>query len=215
MKHLLLVAAILLSASSTFADKYKILYLNHPVLKINNKPAKVGDVFDDNATIVWAKERQAMRVFNMTQKKQMLMVAHYVNPKGVSVLEILTSVRHLSTHSVQSVGSKYPSHDLLRLLNTMFESKYELMDEILVPSPVELSDKKFFQATYNYGDTRITKNLSHKDNQVVIDKTLFTVAGKKLTPRDVVIDITYIDEEKNVVSFVASEVEIFVIPDSF
>jgi len=185
--------------------------MNYPTLHINGKPAKVGDVFDDKAIVRWSKERQAMRVFNLDKKKQILMVAHTVNPKGNSITDILTANKHLSTHSTSSQTP--PS--LLRMLQHTFEKQYDLMDTIKINSPISLSDKKYFQASYYYGDSRITKKLNSNGGEVYIDRSIFNIDGKQLEPRDVEIDIDFVDETDSTFAFVCSGIEIYIVPEIF
>lgn len=194
-----------------YADRYKILFMNYPTLHINGKPAKVGDVFDDKAIVRWSKERQAMRVFNLDKKKQILIVAHTVNPKGNSITDILTANKHLSTHSTSSQTP--PS--LLRMLQHTFEKQYDLMDTIKINSPISLSDKKYFQASYYYGDSRITKKLNSNGGEVYIDRSIFNIDGKQLEPRDVEIDIDFVDETDSTFAFVCSGIEIYIVPEIF
>lgn len=194
-----------------YADRYKILFMNYPTLHINGKPAKVGDVFDDKAIVRWSKERQAMRVFNLDKKKQILMVAHTLNPKGNSITDILTANKHLSTHSTSSQTP--PS--LLRMLQHTFEKQYDLMDTIKINSPISLSDKKYFQASYYYGDSRITKKLNSNGGEVYIDRSIFNIDGKQLEPRDVEIDIDFVDETDSTFAFVCSGIEIYIVPEIF
>lgn len=193
------------------ADRYKILFMNHPKLLINGKTAKVGDVFDDNAIVKWSKERQAMKVFNLDKKKQMLIVAHSVTPDGNSVQEILSDNKHLSTHSAY-MGVGEPN--ALTKLQNMFEWEYDMLDKVEVDSPVPLSDKQYFNATYYYGDTRITKRLNSNGNKVVFDRSLFDIDGKKLEPRDIEVDIDYFDETSKTVSFVTAGIGLFIVPEN-
>ena len=192
------------------ADRYKILSMNYPTLHVNGKAAKVGDVFDDNATVKWSKERQAMRVYNIDKKKQILMVAHAVDPKGSSISDILTANKHLSTHNAYTGIAE---SNELRNLQHMFDNQYDVLDEVEIESVVPLSDKQYFQATYYYGDTRIIKKLNSKDGKVVIDKSIFDIDKKKLEPRDVEIDIDYFDEVNKMVTFVTAGVELYIVPD--
>ena len=211
MTRAFLFIFIVLVSMFSYADRYKILFMNYPTLLINGKAVKVGYVFDDNAVVRWSKERQAMRVFNLDKKKQILMVAHAVDPKGNSISDILTANKHLSTHS----SSLKTSPNVLRLLSSMFEKQYDLMDTIVVNSPISLSENKYFQASYYYGDSRITKRLSSNGNDVYIDRTLFNIDGRQLEPRDVTIDIDFIDETNSTYAFVCAGVEIFVVPEKF
>ena len=195
---------------ASHADRYKILFMNYPTLHINGKAAKVGDVFDDDATVRWSKLRQAMKVYNLDKKKQMLMVAHTVDAKGTSIRDILTANKHLSTHSVYA-GTAESSE--LKKLQHMFEWQYDVLDKVEIESVVPLSDKQYFNATYYYGDTRISKRLNSENGKVVIDKSLFDIDGKKLEPRDIEIDLDYFDEANKTVSFVTAGVELFIVPD--
>lgn len=192
------------------ADRYKIIFMNYPTLHINGKTAKVGDVFDDNATVRWSKLRQAMKVYNLDKKKQMLMVARTVDEKGTSIRDILIANKHLSTHSTYSDTAE--SNELKKLQH-MFEWQYDVLDKVEIESTVPLSDKQYFNATYYYGDTRISKRLNSDNGKVVIDKTIFEIDGKKLEPRDIEIDLDYFDEVNKTVSFVTAGVEIFIVPE--
>lgn len=209
MTRCLFLLLTLTSALSVSADRYKIVSMNYPVLHINGKAVKVGYVFNDKATIKWSRERQAIRVFNLNKKKHMLMVARTINPKGNSIKEILTENVHLSTHAGYDAGTS----NELRRLQSAFDMHYDLLDRIEIVSPVPLSDKQYFQATYCYGDKRFTKRLKYKGKNVIIDKSIFNVDGRKLAPRDIELDINYFDQKNNKVTFVKAGISIYVIPD--
>lgn len=194
------------------ADTYKVLYINHQRLWINGKEAKVGDTFDDNAIVRWTAERQAMRVYNLTCKKQMLMVANTLTPKGSTVKDILTARKHLSTYS--RLESARPN--LYQLMQGMFENHYDMMGAVEIPCPDTLDiSNGYFRATYQYGDTRITQKLHREKGVVIIDNSLFIVGEKQLEPHDVIIDIDYVDESNGSTIFVKAGVRLYIVPEAF
>ena len=75
MKRLLLLSCLGMWLSYANADNYKVLFVNDASLTYNNgKAVKVGDTFSDVNAIKWQKDKQAVKVFNLTTKKQMLML---------------------------------------------------------------------------------------------------------------------------------------------
>ena len=212
MKRVVTTLLLLCVCMCVKPDTYKILYINHQRLWINGKEAKVGDTFDDNAVVRWSAERQAMRVYNSTCKKQMLMVANSLTSKGSTVKDILTARKHLSTYSHSGVAG--PS--LYQLLQGMFENHYDMMGAVEIPCPDTLDiTNGYFRATYQYGDTRITQKLHRKEGFVSIDNNLFGVGEKQLEPHDIVIDIDYVDESNGSTIFVKAGVRLYIVPEAF
>ena len=66
--------------------------------------------------------------------------------------------------------------------------------------------------TYEYGDTRLTKKLSHSGKNVIIDTSIFNVDEEKLEPRDVMLTIDYFNEDTGETIYV-KDVEISYIPN--
>ena len=207
-KYLAICVFIICGSFVCHADRYKIIYLNNPNLLINGAKVKVGDVFDDNAIIKWSMERQAMRVYNLDKKKQMMMVAYKITPQGNCVKDIITSNMHLSTRDALSQSADFDTK-----LKHTFQTRYDIMDEILIDSPIKLSKKKYFIASYNYDGTKYTKKLGiKKGKQIVIDLSLFDTDNANLKPHDINIDISYVDEKKSETKIVKSGVLIYFVP---
>ena len=93
-----------------------------------------------------------------------------------------------------------------------FEDQYDLLDSVIVETQVDLSAKRYFQITYEYGDTRLTKKLSHSGKNIIIDTSIFNVDEEKLEPRDVMLTIDYINDDTGETIFV-KDVEISFIPN--
>ena len=209
MKKLnLLVALLCLGLSTALAENYKILFLNSSKIKINNKPAKVGSVFNEKATIKWSEERQAMKVISTSSFKRYLMVAKLSEGREKTAYDILTRNRHLSTHD-NGQGIADP---ILKLENNIANS-YDLLDEIEIPSDLTIDEMHYFIGSYEYGDTKLTKKLKHNNQNIIIDRSIFWVDGKKLDPRDINLTIDYIDGNIETPIYIKGDIEIIIIPE--
>lgn len=189
------------------ADNYKVLVVNDASLKFSNgKAVRVGDVFSDVKEINWEKEKQAVKVLNLTTRKPMLFVGkEWIKKSGVGVL---FNDKQLSAHSS---GDEPTIYDKLR---TVFADEYNLLDSVEVETDLDLSGGNHFQATYKYGDATITKQLTQKDKTVIFDRSLFTIDGKELEPKDVILSIDYVDGATGLVIFVKDNISLVVFPDA-
>jgi hypothetical protein len=190
------------------ADSFKVLFVNDATLKyVNGKNVKVGDIFSNVQDIQWEKDKQAVKAINMTTKKQTLFVGKsWIKKTG---LDALLHHRHLSTHDELNENTEPTLFD--KLAKT-FEDQYDLLDSVIVETQVDLSAKRYFQITYEYGDTRLTKKLSHSGKNIIIDTSIFNVDEEKLEPRDVMLTIDYINDDTGETIFV-KDVEISFIPN--
>lgn len=216
MKKLLVAIVSLICLNSICCDAdntpkvemYRVLAMNNGDILINGKKVRVGMVFDDKAKVTWSKEKQAMRVFNMRTKRQFLMVSYSLKQNNLTAYEILTSNRHLSTHESENKKTSFFSN-----LKLLFEDQYSLMDSIMISTDMPFDDNHYLLATYKYGDAQISKKLDYKDGHIIIDRTLFNIEDEHLEPRDIFITIEYKDEERGMMAFVKSDIELLIIPD--
>ena len=190
------------------ARNFKILYLNHPQILINGNVSKVGDTFDENAVVIWLKERQAMKVIDTDSKKRYVMTCKPASKKKQTVLSILTDIEHLSTHGPE--GQMADQFD--QLANDIWQA-YDLLDSIAIPTKVNIDEKHYFIGTYKYGDTRLTKKLSCENCNIIIDKSIFFVDDKKLSPRDISLRIDYVAKSLNNTIFIKDNIDITIIPE--
>jgi len=148
-----------MTLTTTLARKYKILYLNSQRITIDGKPAMVGHTFSEHALIGWTEERQAMKVIDTETNTRYLLVAKMAEGRQQTAYDILTRNKHLSTHDdgldVKSSISK---------LRMSIADRYDLMDRIELPTELKADETHYFLATYDYGDTRLTKRLSLERN---------------------------------------------------
>ena len=209
MKRLVLLLLLSLGISYVHAGNFKVLFVNDASLKYTNgKVVKVGDTFTDVNAIKWQKDKQAVKVFNLTTKKQMLMLGkQYMRKTG---MDALISSKHLSTN--EAAGLPEDQQDPFM---GIFEDEYLLLDPIEIPvkESIVLDDKSHFEATYDYGDTRLTKPLKQKGHAVILDKSIFAVDGKELEPRDITISIDYISADNPIPTLAKEKIEVTYIPD--
>lgn len=204
MRKLIILTALSLWAGLLSAENYKVLYVNDTSLTYNDgKKVEKGDIISDANTIKWEKEKQAVKVINLTTKKQSLFTStEWARTKGLGAL---VYVRRAST---QASGNSYYA----KLFNT-FKNEYELLDSIEVETDIELSDSCYFTAAYMYGDTKLVKRLSHHDGKVIIDKSLFDIDNKKLDPRDVTLSVEYVNKQEMKYTFVRDKIDLLVFPE--
>lgn len=208
MRKLLLLLSLTLGINQMKADNFKVLFVNDATLKyVNGKNVKVGDIFSNIQDIQWEKDKQAVKAINMTTKKQTLFVGKsWIKKTG---LDALLHQRHLSTHDELNENAEPTLFD--KLAKT-FEDQYDLLDSVIVETQVDLSAKRYFQITYEYGDTRLTKKLSYSGKNIIIDTSIFNVDEEKLEPRDIMLTIDYINDDTGETIFV-KDVEISYIPN--
>lgn len=209
MNRIILLLCLSLGISYASADNFKVLFVNDASLQYaNGKQVKVGDTFSDAKTIKWEKDKQAVKVFNMTTKKQMLLLGKtLMRPDG---FDALMRNKHLSTHDAAGLPE-----DQRNPLDGIFEDEYLLLDPIEIPVDKNIDlEKHHFEASYDYGDTRLTKILKQGEGKVILDKALFEVDGEKLEPRDVTIKIDYVENENFMqAENAADNIQVIFIPD--
>lgn len=206
LKSILLLQLLLLTIVQ--AGNYKVLYLNSHKISINGKSVKVGDVFTDKDIIKWTEDRQAMKVIDVETNKRYLFVAKLANGTEQTPYDILTRNKHLSTHD-DGVDTK---NDILKLKMSI-ANEYDLMDSIELPTDLKVDSLHYFVVTYQYGDTKLAKRLKHKDNNIIIDKSIFFVDGEKLEPRDITLSISYVNGNPEMPVYIKGRIDMKVIPD--
>ena len=97
MKKLVLLLLFSIGISYVYAGKFKVLFVNDASLKYTNgKVVKVGDTFKSAEDINWQKDKQAIKVFDLTAKKQMIFLGKEWTRK--SGFDALVSQKRLSTN---------------------------------------------------------------------------------------------------------------------
>lgn len=203
MKRILSIMLLSLGLNMAYADDFKVLLVNDASLKYKNgKTVKVGDVFKSAEDINWQKDKQAVKAYNMTTKKQVIFLGmKYVRKTGSKAM---INQKFLSTHN--------PGDTIQAQLASVFADEYILLDSVMVATNVDLNEKRYFLATYEYGDAKITKRLSHEKDMVIIDKSLFKFDDQKLKPRDIRLSIDFVDKQEGRIAIPIKDIDLFVVP---
>ena len=127
MKKLVLLLLFSIGISYVYAGKFKVLFVNDASLKYTNgKVVKVGDTFKSAEDINWQKDKQAIKVFDLTAKKQMIFLGKEWTRK--SGFDALVSQKRLSTN--EAAGLPEDQQDPFM---GIFEDEYLLLDPIEIP----------------------------------------------------------------------------------
>ena len=209
MKRYILLLVLSLGISYATAANFKVLFVNDATLKYTNgKAVKVGDTFKSAEDINWQKDKQAIKAIDMSTKKQLIFLGKEWSRKGG--LDALITSKRLSTHDAAGLPE-----DQQDPFSGIFDDEYLLLDPIEIPvkKSIVLDEGNHFEATYDYGDTRLTKTLKQKEHAVILDKSIFEVDGEKLEPRDIVISIDYITADSPVPTLAKDKIDVIYIPE--
>ena len=168
----------------------------------------MGDTFSDANDIAWQKEKQAVKAFDTDAKKQILFLGREFSRKAG--FDALINQKRLSTHDAAGLPAEQQDP-----FDGIFDDEYLLLDPVEIPvkEGIALDDKSYFEVTYDYGDTRLTKPLKQKGRVLILDKSIFEVDGKQLEPRDIIISIDYITADSPIPTLAKEKVDIIYIPD--
>lgn len=141
-------------------------------------------------------------------KVRYLLVSKPTAPREETIGEILTRIGNLSTHGD---GTELTSI-FDKLVNDIKDS-YDLMDSIEISTDLVVTDKSYFLGSYQYGDTYLSKPLKYEGRNLIIDLSLFNVDGKELEPRDIELNIDYVNGTTGQTIFIKKDIEITIIPE--
>ena len=189
MKKLLLFFLNVFIITTICADNYKVLYVNSPSVKIDNKKCVKGMIFSDVSQVMWPhKGMQAIKALNMESKVIELFVSIKKEQQKGSVMDYYIRNNHLSTRGDMQLGNL---NDLAKILNDKF---YLINDTIEIDPPINLKDGRFFYVTFEQNGIIKSKELPHEGRTLFITRSLLE-CNKKTSA------------EINVKVFFSSEIE--------
>jgi hypothetical protein len=160
-----------------WADRYKILQLNTPQVKIGNRLCSKGDVFSDESVIYWSQKNQAFKAQNLETKEIKLFVESDFRAKGCSTIKEY----YLKTNHLSSRGSDSTALD--EISDTIF-----LCDSVIMEMPVLMDTTHYCYIVYDNENGKIKKRLKHQDQSFIIDKKLF---GEDVMREDLRVSLFY------------------------
>ena len=165
MKRLIsLVLSSMLSVSVSFADNYKILYINTPSITIDNKQMHVGDTFDEKSQIKWVSDKQALKVLNVQTKKVRLFAAKQFT-QSKSIKDFYLKQNHLSTRG----GEMMNEEELREYLSGYFY----MLDNLEFSTVLAVDENAYFSIVLDGKEWA----LPEIDGNIVIDRELFNASN--------------------------------------
>ena len=126
-----------------WADRYKILQLNTPQVKIGNRLCSKGDVFSDESVIYWSQKKQAFKAQNLETKEIKLFIESDFRAKGCSTIKEY----YLKTNHLSSRGSDSTALD--EISDTIF-----LCDSVIMEMPVLMDSTHYCIISYSLSSVR-------------------------------------------------------------
>jgi hypothetical protein len=160
-----------------WADRYKILQLNTPQVKIGNRLCSKGDVFSDESVIYWSQKKQAFKAQNLETKEIKLFVESEFSAKGCNTIKDY----YVKTNHLSSRGSDSTALD--EIPDTIF-----LCDSVIMEMPVLMDSTHYCFISYNNEDGEVKQRLNHQEQSFIIDKKLF---GEDLMKEDLRVSLYY------------------------
>ena len=187
-------------------DNWRILFLNTPEIVINGKTLHQGDTFQDPGHINWSAPRQAMKVMNLSTRKQRLLVSEqFAKAKAHTLKEFLKGEKSLFTR--QGILTT------LTEINDYLSDTFYLADSIIVATTLPTDNTHYFYASYLYQGECINKRLYTHRGEFVITPTLYTIDGTSIPPFETTLKVYYYDESKGSTTLLSNGMHIIPLLD--
>lgn len=165
MKKIIPVLLVLCFIMSVYADNYKILQMNTQTIKIGNRVCKKGDVFSDDSTIVWTKEKQAFKAQNIETKKIVLFTEPDFKAKNsMTIKDYYLKTNHLSTRDASLTLSE---------LSELLDDTFYLLDTIRIESPIPLDSTRSYHVRYMQNEEVVESVLPSNNDRFMFVRSLF------------------------------------------
>ena len=175
------LAFLLTTVFAVRADRYRIIYANSDKIRIGDRIAKKGMEFDDKEPIVWTSDDQALRVFNLSNKRVGEITAKESRTKkSQSLSSVISRSEQLST---REWGTAVVVVDTVRYL----------LDTLLLDAGTHYGDVVTDEAIVRIGNSTITTKLRKTPDKREFIITRDILGGR--APRTVYLDIVETDKE--------------------
>lgn len=162
MKRIIFFIIVLSSFISVFADDYRILFLNTKSISIGGKTLKKGDVFNDQQSIVWTNDKQAMKVQNLRSKKIRVITSKQVENKS-SLYNYYVKTNLLSTR-----GNEEYNH-----LDDLLDEAIYVADSVKVKSWLNTDKDNYFFVKYSVDGAEKVVKFQGNDGFVLVSRDAF------------------------------------------
>lgn len=183
-----------LSLCASFADNYKILYINTPSVTIDNNQMHVGDIFDEGAQIKWDSDKQALKVLNVQTKNVRLFAAKQFT-QSKSIKDFFLKQNHLSTRG----GEMMNEEELRECLSGYFY----MLDNLEFSTVLVVDENAYFSIVVDEKEYA----LPEINGNIVIDRNLLHVSYGSIKA-----SIFYNDKLENQKILITDAMEIEMLP---
>ena len=203
MRHLAIALAALLAATVCMAERYTIARLNTATIDIGGRELKEGDTFDENDTIIWVSDKQAMKVVSRTR-------GVFVVSKG-----LLKQGGHKGFADFVAGSKSALVHNLGTLPATPEQHRRALEDSFVLMSPLAIrtgwtvDSKSYFTAEARTADGMISRKIPYQGMSLTFDADFV----KQFADSDqVTLTIKYIESEYADTTLITDRMHITVVP---
>ena len=171
--------------SFVFADNYEILRMNMPVVLINGKQCKKGDVFSDKSVITWEKGKEQVIKAKNTKTREIVRFysPDFQNKQASTVKDYFMKVKQMST---RTTGLS------LEELSEVLGDKFYLVDSIGIESPIPIDGTFNYTISFIKADERVIKTLPTQGDQFYIVRSLFEPCD---AIKDIIVKISLSDND--------------------
>lgn len=206
MKHLFPIL-FLFVATLASAEKLKVIDINHGVVNVNGKKLQKGSVFESKGKIVWADDKQIMKVVGLESHKFNIFAAQTFKVGKITTIDdLLFQKQNLSSRD----GVLMNALDFARFFNR----DIALMHSFTVETGYNFDDSHFLFLQYEYQNETINKRLPCTMHSVQFSDSIFRIDGQPFEPTTLPARLYYHDATSGQVTLLADKFVIHVTPRS-
>ena len=199
--RLLLVATFaLLISTMVNARDFKVLYVSAPdAVFVDGKALAVGDVFSDQARLVWKDDCQVLKASDTQTHKQFIICAKSVEGKksfSLSDYFLLT----------KPLASRDGEHNTLQGLSTLFQGEVIIDGHLVIPTYIRQDETHFFFLTCDFPGETVNKAIAPVQGCLVLcAESIFKIDGEPVPPVATKASLYYYDSNEETSVCVSSD----------
>lgn len=203
-KNIAALAMIMLSSLHICAE-YKILQLNSPTITVDGKKLRAGDRFGEPGNVTWESDLQAMKVMDMTDKSQRVIVARQFRKSRAADLKAFL------TQSKQ-MASRDGFDDNAVTLRHRLSGEHYLVDSLTFHTSYPTDEKHFFYVSFMDKGEEINKLVPNSEGAFTITRDIYTIDGEGIEPRDMTLTVYYLDDILGRLTLITDDMKVIPVP---
>lgn len=203
MKYLVIVLTVLLAATVCLAERLTIAKLNTSTIDIGGRVLKEGDTFDENDTIKWSSDRQAMKV--VSRSRGVFIVSKGMLKQGghKGFADFISNNKSAIVRNIGSLPATLEQH------RRALEDNFVIMSPLTIRTGWTIDSKSYFTAETHTDNSMIRRQIPHKGLSLIFDANFI----KQFTDSEsVTLTIKYIEREYNDTTIITKDMHITIVP---